>query len=275
MIFDLTLPSPEAAFYTALIFVIIGVLILIGLLFKKEQKTKPDNQKQKTEPDRRQLVWIFVFIFFTIASILIKFGIDWTMEFQNIVEAATQPSDYLTDVYNSRTLLATVEGITFTEIGIFLPLLIIIWGNAQQKMTDMKLHLLELKEKSSSGRINIIKLNTKIKEYEDNSLIIDDVGGGLKSFFYLTIGFIIIFVISLVWANFSTSNNYFLYQIVIWQKVIAILILLWFVLLLAIYQWIIDHFIQKIKPYDFDIYITNYRPFSQSIKPDDFDIYTT
>jgi len=214
-------------------------IVFIGSIYIASQSIKVRQLLSKNE--RFTLIWCIIFIFIVIASLIVKVGFDWTICLLQNSKVGTPSLQTDTDIYNTRSLLGYVEGIFVTEIGIFLSLLILMWTSTQNKLMDIKKYLIEQKGAVIEKRLNVEVLDGLIKTFQVNSSKIQEASNDLKPWYYTTISLIVIYVSSLGISNFSNINIDVLYPVIIWQKVIAILFLLWFFTLLTIHQLVINY----------------------------------
>ena len=233
------------------IFFVLGIVIVaLGLLYivvlvLKNIKNLLIGKKEPFSYEERRTVWrVFLFLLVCELSATISWLCIWAIKLRSEKTFICQNADIARVIYETRTILGYAEAITVASITIFLPLLVLLWNSAKKTISETLYKLLGLRNKSG---IDQVELENSINLMHKNLKEMLEIGEQLRRPFYITIVITWCVLLSLVYANFMSADTFISYLLVVILKAASILLLLWFIKLLCLYQILIQPLVREFK----------------------------
>jgi fatty acid desaturase len=210
----------------------------------ENQGVAPTPQQRKDYP--RLITVIFIFI----TLIVVSFMTAWIIELKAGVFSISASKTFFNKdvdearaIYETRNILGYAEGVAITSIGLFLPLLVLLWNSSRDTVSRTLEKLIDLKWCTSvSNAPNGFgtRLDDAIKLAGDDLEYLRETGRNLRRGFLALIVLIVVFLVLLACANFLFLHGEAEYIFVVVLKGLSLLVILWLLAFLLIFIWVIQ-----------------------------------
>lgn len=182
----------------------------------------------------------FTFMFIVLVVVATVYATLWYMKLRHDPRFFPSPVDTARITYETRNILGYADAAAIASIGVFLPLLILLWNSAQDRVSKTLENLIALK--GNRGNQNLIEnhLNESIVEANADIKYLTEIGAGLRIFFLITVMLIVLILFGLGCANFLLWPTVETYVFAVLLKGIAMFVFLWLLMLLLIYLFLVQ-----------------------------------
>lgn len=156
-------------------------------------------------------------------------------------------SDRARIIYETRNILGYADAIAVGSVGVFLPILILLWNNARQTISETLYRLISYRANKDRLNINQDDLEKSINSVHSDLKELQQIGTDLRPFFWGTIIVGFVFLVSLALSNFTKWVDLNSYVLVVAQKVFAIILFLWLLTFLSMYQILVQPLFREFK----------------------------
>ncbi|MCL5028623.1 MAG: hypothetical protein M1480_06335 [Bacteroidetes bacterium] len=194
--------------------------------------------------EERTSFWGPVFIIlFLISGLIVSQGILWANNIKNLesepflysIGKDAYGSDIARKIYETRSVLGLVESLAIAMITLVIPLLLVIWNYAKQTIINKIDNLIKIKNDVNEN-VNKDLLDGIILDSFNRKDIFLKNGKNLKPWFYGIVVASIIFLITLAYTNIANFSSDILLIVIVFEKVGAIILSIWLISFLMIYQ---------------------------------------
>lgn len=159
--------------------------------------------------------------------------LDTIREHVTMARAASDPARVM---YETRSLVSYAATTAVAGIGVFLPILVVAWSNARNRLIEQLRSLATLATLKDADEA---KVNVAILQTRDDIRALAEFGATWRGHYWSTIGASVFLVSALVLANLNSLPAYSQYVFAVFLVTAAMLFFLWLLALWWIYSVVV------------------------------------
>ena len=241
---------PQSSLILTLSLVAITILagavyvVLTNMRAVDKQGGSPIPQQRKDYP--MLIAVIFIFVTLIVASFMTAWIIEMQTDASSIQRSRAffnKDVDQARTIYETRNILGYAEAVAITSVGLFLPLLVLLWNSSREIVSTTLEKLIALKWcHPVTGAPNGFesRLDEAISSAVDDLQYLRETGRNLRPGFLAMVILIIVFFVILACANFLSLQGEAVYIVVVILKGLSLLVILWLLAFLLIFIWVIQ-----------------------------------